>query len=174
MNTLFNRDGAIVPPRPDADDSDIKLSIIKQAVEDLFVEKHCEFEKSEKEDLIQSLHRHWEENCDEYELAKNFESDNWLVNYDFVSKLENVCGYVDSALKATIDEWANSYDIIPPFEIGTKLEEGVIAGISEYDPATYRVLVYGQKEDSTMRRLIKFEDAKAKVESTNGMSTCQK
>ncbi|MBE8578696.1 hypothetical protein [Vibrio sp. OPT18] len=160
MNTLFNRDGSMVPPRPDADDSDVKLSIIKQAVEDLFAEKHCDFSECDKQNLIDSLHRHWSDGCDEYELAKGFEGDYWEVNYDFVGKLENVCGYVNAALKAVIDEWANSNDIVPPFEIGTKLEEGVITGISQYDPASYRVLVYGEPKSSTTRRLVKFEDAK--------------
>ncbi|EGU36152.1 hypothetical protein [Vibrio scophthalmi] len=160
MNTLFNKDNSMVPERPDVDNEDVKDIFIKQAVEDLFAERDCGFTEHEKPMLIESLMRHWEEHCDEYELAKDFERDGWAVDYDFVTQLENACGYVNAALKAHIDEWANSNDIAPPYEIGTQLDIGVITGVSEYEPATYRVLVHGEPEHSTSRRLIKFEDAR--------------
>lgn len=121
MITLFNKDGSIVPERPDVDNDDVKEIVIKQAVEDLFAERNCDFSECDKKNLIDSLLRHWDDGCDEYELAKGFEGDYWKVNYDFVGKLENVCGYVNSALKAHIDEWANSNDIAPPYEIALNL-----------------------------------------------------
>lgn len=160
MITLFNKDGSIVPERPCMDNDDVKEIVIKSAIEDLFAERNCDFSADEKPMLIESLMNHWEDHCDEYELAKQFERDGWVVDYDFVTQLENACGYVDAELKSHIDEWSNSNDIAPPYGLGTQLDIGVITGVSEYDPATYRVLVHGEPENSTSRRLIKFENAR--------------
>ena len=159
MATLLNKDGSVVPPRPDADDSEVKAVIIHNAVECVFAEKYCDFKDSEKEDLLRSLTKHWHEGCDEFQLAKDFESDGWDVDHDFFEKLVNVCCTVDGALSDLIGVWGEENDIAPPYEVGEKLDVGVITGLYEFEPATYRVLVYGEPEDSSSRRLIKFEDA---------------
>ncbi|EMD1175032.1 hypothetical protein VP758_001548 [Vibrio harveyi] len=160
MNTLFTKTGSIVPARPTMDDDTVKAAIIFQAMDDLFAVRGQGFRQDDRLMLIDSLMKHWEEEVDVYELAKDFEKDGWKVNFDFVSKLENVSGYVDAALKAHIDEWAEVHDIALPYAIGTQLDVGVITGVWEYYPATYKVLECGESPESTRRLLIKFEDAK--------------
>ncbi|PKF50902.1 hypothetical protein [Enterovibrio nigricans] len=51
MITLFNKDGSIVPERPDVDNDDVKEIVIKQAVEDLFAERNCDFSECDKKIL---------------------------------------------------------------------------------------------------------------------------
>ncbi len=159
MTTLLNRDGSVVPPRPSADDSEVKAVIIHNAVESIFAEKYCDFEISEKEDLLRSLTKHWYEGCDEFQLAKDFENDGWDVDFDFVEKLVNVSLTISGALFDLIDAWDGDNDIVPPYEWGEKLDVGVITSFYGREPATYRVLKYGEPQDSNSRLLIKFEDA---------------
>lgn len=160
MNTLFTKTGSVVPPRPNTNDEAVKRAVINQAMDDLFAERGRGFKENDKAKLIESLMKHWEEGVDIYDLAREFEDDGWRVNFDFVSKLENVSGYVDAALRANIDDWAHEYDIALPYPIGTQLDVGIITGVWEYWPATYKVLSKNEPEDSTTRLLIKFEDAK--------------
>lgn len=159
MATLLNKDGSVVPPRPSADDSEVKAVVIHNAVESIFSERFCDFEDSEKDDLLCSLTKHWYEGCDEFQLAKDFESDGWDVDHDFFEKLVNVCCAIDGVLMDLVNEWGYENDISPPYRVGKKLDVGVITGFYEYGPATYLVLKYGESQDSNSRRLIKFEDA---------------
>ncbi|RYU41315.1 hypothetical protein ERW49_18730 [Aliivibrio finisterrensis] len=159
MATLLNKDGSVVPPRPDADDSEVKAVIIHNAVESIFSERFCDFEDSEKDDLLCSLTKHWYEGCDEFQLAKGFERDGWDVDHNFFEKLVNACCTVSGALRELIEVWGDENNIIPPYQIGEKLDIGVITGSCNYYPATYEVLIHGEPTDSISRRLIKFEDA---------------
>ena len=159
MATLLNKDGSVVPPRPSADDSEVKAVVIHNAVESIFSERFCDFEDSEKDDLLCSLTKHWYEGCDEFQLAKDFESDGWDVDHDFFEKLVNVCCTVSGALSDLVDAWGEENDIAPPYEVSEKLNIGVITGIYGLEAATYKVLIHGEPEDSSSRRLIKFEDA---------------
>jgi hypothetical protein len=43
MATLLNKDGSVVPPRPDAGDSKVEAVIIHNAVECVFAERYCDF-----------------------------------------------------------------------------------------------------------------------------------
>ena len=159
MATLLNKDGSVVPPRPDAGDSKVEAVIIHNAVECVFAERYCDFKDSEKEDLLRSLTKHWHEGCDEFQLAKDFESDGWDVDHDFFEKLVNVCCTVSGALSDLVDAWGEENDIAPPYEVGEKLNIGVITGIYGLEPAMYRVLKHGESQDSNTHLLIKFEDA---------------
>ena len=159
MNKLFNADGTETPDRPYHYNDEVKELIIKKAVNSIFNEKHCDFDEDEKEDLQTSLISHWSPYIDGYDLAKDFESDCWDVDRNFVDKLDNVCGYISSALRDEEKKWADDNDIVPPFNIGDKLNIGIITGFHSYGAASYLVLVNGDPESSTSRRIIKFEDA---------------
>lgn len=94
---LLNQFGEAIPPRPSFTNS--KEAIITLGVEIVFDEKYCEFQLEEKNDLINSLKSHISYRVDEYQLAKDFESDGWSVDRDFVDKLETVTTCLDEALR---------------------------------------------------------------------------
>lgn len=172
-NVLKNAQGKEIPPRPTLRDETIKKLVIRNAVDALFNDKYCPFEEHEKQDLINSLDSHYYQHIDEYELAKGFEDDRWNVGRDFVTNLEQVTSHIEQSLRNSESDWAKLYKPLPPFEIGTRLktgayrtgpECGTITDLCEHSTATYMVLMDGTSEDSTSRRLIRFEDA---VEATD-------
>lgn len=59
-----------------------------------------------------------------------------------------------------IKAWAKEHEPQPPLPIATRIKQGVIVGIYDYDPASYRVKEDGCTNDSRSL-LIKFEDAAA-------------
>lgn len=171
-NVLKNAQGKEIPPRPTLYNDEIKKLVIRNAVDSLFDDKYCPFEDHEKQDLINSLDTHYYQHIDEYDLAKYFEDDSWEVDRDFVTNLEQVTGHVEQALRNSENDWAKLYQPVPPFEIGTRLnvghhklmpEYGTIVELFEHSPATYAVLMDGTPEDSSTRRLIRFEDAKPQI-----------
>lgn len=97
---------------------------------------------------------------DGFQLAKELDkSAYWDTTRDDMETLDEVDYLIDKAEKAAIKEWAATYDPQPPFPIGTRIEQGVITGIYDYDPATYRVKENGCTND-TRSLIIKFENAK--------------
>ncbi|MOA62056.1 hypothetical protein D3C78_1873540 [compost metagenome] len=56
--------------------------------------------------------------------------------------------------------WAEEHSPQPPLPIGARIKQGVITGIYDYEPATYRVKEDGCTNDSRSL-LIKFENAVA-------------
>lgn len=164
---LFDKSGKEVPERPAMDNYDVRLLIIKSAVEALFKGKYCPFEYHEQEELLETLIDEYSDWDDEYELAKKFENCGWDVDRDFVSNLECVTGEISNSLRGSIATWFDIYQPIPPHSIGTQIavrgfsgkETGVIESIYEYDQATYTVKLDNQLDSDTSRRLIKFEDA---------------
>lgn len=171
-NVLKNAQGVEIPPRPNPSNKEHLKCIIEQGVEILFKEKHCPFDENEKQDLISSLNDHYYYHVDEYDLAKDFDDEGWLVDRDFVSKLEEVTGSIEEAVRNSEKAWFDAYKPAPPFAIGTRLkllgvrgvEHGLIDSIYEYSPAYYTVKLDGTTENDTSRRLIRFEDA---VEATD-------
>ncbi len=166
-NLLKNAQGVEIPPRPTLSDKAIKKLVIRNAVDALFSGKHCPFEEHEKQNLINSLDTHYYQYIDEYDLAKCFEDDDWDVDRDFVTNLEEVTGHLDEALRNSESDWAKLYQPVPPLQLGTRIimkswtgpECGIVDSLYEYSPATYCVLMDGTPEDSSTRRLIRFEDA---------------
>jgi len=168
-NILKNAQGVEIPPRPTMDIQEVRNLVIRNAVEDLFTQKHCPFEDHEQQELINSLDTHYYPHVDEYELAKDFENDGWDVDRDFISSLEEVTGCIDAALRKSESNWAEAYKPVPPLPLGARVdvghhksmpEYGTIEELSKYSPATYAVRLDSTPADSTTRRIIKFEDAK--------------
>lgn len=168
-NILKNAQGAEIPARPTLDNNDVRKLVIRNAVDGLFSSKYCPFEDHEKQDLINSLDSHYYQHIDEYDLAKYFEDDNWDVNRDFISNLEQVTGCIETQIRKSEQDWAEAYKPVPPLPLGARVdvghhksmpEYGTIEELSKYSPATYAVRLDSTPADSTTRRLIKFEDAK--------------
>ena len=96
------------------------------------------------------------EGMDGYELGKELEKAlGWHVDFDVCETLNEFQDYVEDEHLKICKEWAKT--IIPPFEIGTRIKEGVIVGVNEFIPAAYSVQVDGAPEKT--KRIISFEFA---------------
>lgn len=102
---------------------------------------------------------------DGYHLARDLDPDGGLTMVD-VETLDTVASLIDEAQLNLELKWAAENNPQPPFPIGERLVLshirggticGVIDGIYDRRPATYKVLVDG--ETGSARRLIRFEDA---------------
>jgi hypothetical protein len=167
FNKLFNSEGVEVPERPTLINDETKETLIKKAVESLYSGKYNPFDDDDREALESSLMKHYSSNCDEYELAKDFERDGWNACKQFVEELEVAVAAIEKELKEAVKEWFETHQPVPPYPMGTRLEcvswsgveQGEIDGIYEYEPATYRVKMDNKDPEDNSRRLIKFEHA---------------
>lgn len=93
---------------------------------------------------------------DGFKLGKELETyRNWDMDFETCEDLNSFQDYVCEAHDKICFEWSKT--ITPPFEIGTRIKEGVITSIYEHAPATYMVQVDGEKENHKL--LVKFERA---------------
>ena len=100
-------------------------------------------------------------NIDGYELAKKLENScSWDIDVSMIDALDEMQWRVDSIHKEICMKWVVDEDIKPPLENGTKIKEGVIDSVSEYDPAKYLVIEYGEKVKDRYR-IVNFENAVA-------------
>lgn len=159
---LLNKDGSKTPPRPtwNAD----RVGIANEAIEKMFSGKWCEWEESDKDDLLKSLVDNWYEHVDSYELAKLFDDDGWYVDSGFVDALESVDSCLHGVIRNRIKSWGDNNDINQPLQIGTELDCGVIDSIYEYEPACYCVKMWEKQDNPTTRRIIKWENSVLKSE----------
>lgn len=77
---------------------------------------------------------------------------NWDTTRDDMEALDEVDHLVDEYERAAEKAWAEEH------RVGTGIKEGVITGIYDYTPATFRVKEDGCTNDSR-HRIITFEDA---------------
>lgn len=154
---LLNKDGSKTPPRPNwyAD----KEGISKEAVESIFADKYCPFDKDDKEQLAEDLAKHWYSGVDMFDLAKDFEWGCWDVDREFIDSLDLADSHLSTAIRERIKKWGEDNDIDQPLPIGTELDCGVIDSVYEYEPACYCVKMWEEQENPTTRRLVKWEDA---------------
>lgn len=96
---------------------------------------------------------------DSYEMAKDIEKESGcdICRYD-LDTIEELMYSVEKAQEQLVKKWFEENSIQPPYPIGARLTQGVIAGVYEYEPAVYRVKIDGCTDDSRYR-LIRFEDA---------------
>ncbi|MFH0225126.1 hypothetical protein ACGRPS_11250 [Vibrio furnissii] len=166
MNTLYNTNGEQIPPRPELTDEMKKDGALK-AVKSGHLAR---VDEDEAEEFAVDIAEHYHHGIDAYDLAKDMDTyGSWDVDSMFVDDMEQVDSYIQDVLSNAIKQWANTYQPVPPFEVGTELQVysfstnihgGVIDGICEHTPATYLVKMHGRAEDDTSRRLVKFEDAR--------------
>lgn len=98
---------------------------------------------------------------DGFELAKELDkSAYWDTTREDMEALDEVDWLVDKAERDAVRAWAEEHKPEPPFPVGTRVTEGVITGIYDYDPACYLVRE-DDCQDESRRRIIKFENARA-------------
>jgi hypothetical protein len=78
------------------------------------------------------------------------------MNLEMANALDEIGYNVKDALDALEWEWQKEYNIQPKLEMGTKIKEGVISGISQYHSACYEVR---HNENPNSFKIIKFENA---------------
>lgn len=118
------------PPRPTAN-----ISLITAAVKDIAQRLDIE-----AEDIADVFSRY----MDGYQPARALESHH---GYDFdlsdAEELDNCASEVDKALREEQRIWAELWNIQPPLPIGAHVTgkgiRGVIAGICDHYPASYKV-----------------------------------
>jgi hypothetical protein len=137
-----------IPPRPVAD----KAMILAACT--IVAEK---MDGADAETIAQHYRRH----MDGFELAKELDRHtHWDTTRDDMESLDEVDYLVDKAEREAVKAWAAAHNPQPPLPIGTRITRGVITGIYEHDPATYKVKEAGCT-DPTRSLLIKFEHAVA-------------
>ena len=96
---------------------------------------------------------------DGYELAKALERwCSWDIKRSDIDDLDEIEWLVRQLHEEAVKQWVVGFDIKPILAIGTRIKQGVIAGISDRFDARYMV-----KENGCTREgrhlLIKYEDA---------------
>lgn len=170
-NTLYNKDGVAIPPRPEYSE-ELIATAVKKALEGgrifrSFMAKNPSAEAIDK--FAQDFAEIWYDGADAYEAAKEMESNGHKVNAQFVDDIEMLDSAIFSTYNQAEREWAAEHQPVAPFEVGTRLriesnytgkvEFGAIEEILKNTPAAYCVLIDGTPDGDTTRRLIKFEDA---------------
>ncbi|MNP53843.1 hypothetical protein D3C76_1483530 [compost metagenome] len=110
----------------------------------------------------ETLVEHYNRHMDGFELCLELHKwAGWDVTREDMDTLDELDYLVDEAERAAVKTWAEEHNPKPPFQIGTRIKEGVITGLCDsYSPASYLVKEDGCT-DETRRRIIRFEDAKA-------------
>jgi hypothetical protein len=95
-----------------------------------------------------------------YQLAKFLEENmGYKIDVDMVNGLDKMRDHVESELRQTRKKWLVDNNIESPFPVSTRLNLGVIDGISVHEAGCYEVIPYCQNTKDTSRLIIKFEDA---------------
>lgn len=111
------------------------------------------------DDIVKN-YTHW---MDGYELAKALDDYcYWSVDARMVEILDDLPSRVQKILEKAQKEWATEYNIQPKLGIGVKVARGVIAGIYEHGPASYKVKEHGCTNDGR-HLIIPFEEAESGI-----------
>ena len=134
----------------------VTAEIVKAAANRLIQE--CGLEGSADE--ICSVYR---EGMDGYAIGKELDLRfGWDIDADSVEHLDGLGFIVHELHTKACYEWVSKNNIHPKLAIGTTIQRGVICGVSEYNPAMYKVKEHGcNKEDRFL--LIKFEAAENNI-----------
>jgi hypothetical protein len=101
----------------------------------------------------------WSPWKDSYEIAKSLDRAHCCdLSRDDLDHIDDMAGYIDDYHRETVNRWFADNNIQPPYLVGSRLKEGLITGIYEYQPAYYCVKEHGCT-NPTRSLLIKFEDA---------------
>ena len=159
MSTQLVIEG-VQPPPPPKRTPELEL----QAVVD-YITRNKLWSDTPAEQVAQQIVEELRTGMDGYELAKELESSQWweICTQD-VEDLDGVESAIRDALRQARKQWALEWNIQPPLANGTRVKfihgTGVVAGVSEYDGAVYRI----KKDGCTMEgrfSLVNFEDATA-------------
>ena len=110
---------------------------------------------------------HYTHPMDGYQLARELERwASWDITMRDAEELDSMSSIVGRLHQAAEKQWALENNIQPPLPVGTRIQRGVIEGVSEHMAARYLV-----KEDGCTQAgrflLVRFEDARA-VEENHG------
>lgn len=136
------------PPRPHA-----TREIILQAAQTAADEMN-------EPDLVETIADAYQE-CgpDGFAIAKELDRNGWYIEAGDVEALGGIHDDVQRVVRQLGKAWVAENSILPPLEIGTVIDEGVIAGVHDTWPAYYLVKESGCT-DKNRHKLIKFEYAK--------------
>ena len=95
---------------------------------------------------------------DGFHVAKELDRDGWELSADDIETLDGMYWKVSRAVHELEKAWFEENNIRPPFEAGTAIKQGVIAGVYGHKPAYYMVKGHGCTNDNR-HLLVKFEDA---------------
>lgn len=153
-----------IPPRLVVNDEILRKAA--QAVAGLLIEENG-FSHDDLEALNSQITEAGRFNRDGYDLAKELDRRyGWEITASIVENLDTLSGEIWSLHRKAEKDWADKFDIQPPYEGGTRVkiksgEKGTITGVSPYDGAKYHVKIDGdpQAEPPTnSRRVVNFED----------------
>lgn len=109
----------------------------------------------------ETIAKTWQPHMDGYELARELDKNYyWDLTRDEMEQLDDMGEIVNDLLSEAEKQWFEENNIQPPLPIGTRIKEGVIAGIDKYGVARYLVKENGCI-DPNRHLLIKFEAAEA-------------
>ena len=101
----------------------------------------------------------FERRMDGYELARELDRRyGWDLTMRDVEELDEMDGLVQRQLVAAEKAWVAEHAVAPTLPVGTRIKQGVIAGVSEHSAARYKVKEDGDT-DASRFLLVRFEDA---------------
>lgn len=110
---------------------------------------------------VETIAAAYQHPMDGYELARELDRRHgWDLRRNDVDELDNMESLVRAQLEAAEKAWVTEHQIAPTLPVGTRIKQGVIAGVSEYLAARYKVKEDGDT-DASRFLLVKFEDAVA-------------
>lgn len=112
--------------------------------------------------MADDIARVYQSDMDGYALTRALEEDSiaYTGSTELVCEMDRMNNHVNRLHLDACRQWAKS--IVPPFEMGTRIKQGVINSIADDDvcPAAYLVRETGHDDANGRHRLIvKFEDA---------------
>lgn len=105
----------------------------------------------------------YEPHMDGYALAKQLDDRYYCdITTRDVEELDAMDTLVRQAVERAEKEWVEREGIVPKLAVGTEIKRGVIAGVSEYSPARYKVKEHGCTREGR-HLLVRFEDAESEA-----------
>ncbi|WP_153899562.1 hypothetical protein [Pseudomonas aeruginosa] len=135
-------------PRPVVT-QEMKLAAAQKIVSEQGWPDHC------AEQIASEYRRH----MDGFDLCKELDKwHSWDTSREDMEVLDEMDNLVDQAHRDAEKAWVIANSIKPELAEGTRIREGVIAGVCEYIPARYKVKENGCTHEGRFL-LVKFEDA---------------
>lgn len=155
MKTQTVIEGVTPPPSPKRTDAMVKAAVLA------YINRNG-FEWGHPDQASADIAKAYFDGMDGYELAKSLERDHgWgdLCLQD-AEDLDSISSVVRDAEEEARAAWVAEWDIQPPLPVGTRITQGVIAGVYKYAAARYEVKKNGCAQDG-LHLIVKFEDAVA-------------
>lgn len=158
MTTQTVIEGVVPPPAPKRTDAMVKAAVIA------YIERHSLHRWGVPKDVADDIAKVWWVGIDGYELAKKLEDDCYWsgLSLEDAQDLDGIGWAVRDAEEDARKAWVAEWNIKPSFPIGTELNRGFIASVSQYTAAAYNVKEHGCTQDGRFL-IVRFEDAVPKA-----------